>query len=280
MESGVKEEYLRSVYKVVFYIEENCARELTLDELSSVAGFSKYHFHRIFKSVIGECPGDFVRRVRLVSTAMRFKSDKSITEIAMTSGYETSASFAKAFKNHFGITPREFSKESKIKKGLKMLKPSIVDMKPAEVLCVRKTGAYMKSADEAWQSIAEFARANDILENVTARYGIAHDNPKITESELIRYDACLLVNDPQIKPSGEVMSKTIAGGKYAVFVHEGAYETLDITYNAVSDWIVQNGVEVDNRPIVQKYLDLDPRGVKPEDLRTEICLPICGTVEF
>ena len=49
MDDGIKEEYLRSTYRVVFYIEQNYASELTLEELSSVAGFSKYHFHRIFK---------------------------------------------------------------------------------------------------------------------------------------------------------------------------------------------------------------------------------------
>lgn len=108
MDDSIKEEYLRSAYRVVFYIEQNYASELTLEELSSVAGFSKYHFHRIFKSVIGESLGDFIRRTRLAKTSMKFKTDETITKIAMESGYETSASFAKAFKKHFGITPREF----------------------------------------------------------------------------------------------------------------------------------------------------------------------------
>lgn len=269
-----KEEYLRNVYKVVFYIEAHYDSELTLEELSRVAGFSKYHFHRIFKSVIGESVGEFLRRIRLEASAMKLKSDQTITQIAMNSGYETSASFAKAFKNRFGIAPREFSKNAKMKKGLKMLKPKIVDIEPIEVLCVRKTGAYSKSASEAWQSIVAFISEYNLFHKVVTRYAVAHDNPKITESELIRYDACIAVNDQQINPNGEVVRKIIAGGKYAVFMHEGAYETLNVTYDALSNWIIENDVKVDNRPIVQKYLDLDPTDVKPEDLRTEICVPI------
>jgi AraC family transcriptional regulator len=157
VDDGIKEEYLRSAYRVVFYIEQNYASELTLEELSSVAGFSKYHFHRIFKSVIGESLGDFIRRARLAKTSMKFKTDERITKIAMESGYETSASFAKAFKKHFGITPREFGKSSRVTKGEAMLEAKFVDFDAVEVFYVRKTGAYEKSCCEAWEALMKFA---------------------------------------------------------------------------------------------------------------------------
>jgi len=80
----------------------------------------------------------------------QFKTNLNITQIAQTSGYETNDSFSKAFKNHFGITPKAFSKNSKKRKGTKMLEPKIVEIEPIEVLYVRKTGEYMQSADEAW----------------------------------------------------------------------------------------------------------------------------------
>jgi AraC family transcriptional regulator len=47
---------------------------------------------------------------------MKFKTNLSITQIAQTSGYETHASFSKAFKKHFKITPKEFSKNAKTTK--------------------------------------------------------------------------------------------------------------------------------------------------------------------
>jgi len=54
MKTTTKDDYLQSIYKVIYYIEQNYNDDLTLDELSKVASFSKYHFHRIFKSIIGE----------------------------------------------------------------------------------------------------------------------------------------------------------------------------------------------------------------------------------
>jgi AraC family transcriptional regulator len=126
MKKTTKDEYLQSIYKIIYYIEQNYNDDLTLEELSKIAGFSKYHFHRIFKSIVGENLSDYIRRVRLSSTTMKFKTNLNITQIAQTSGYETNASFSKAFKNHFGITPKEFSKNAKYKKGDEMLEPKIV----------------------------------------------------------------------------------------------------------------------------------------------------------
>ena len=157
-----KDDYIQSVCKVILYIEQNYNDNLTLEELSKVASFSKYHFHRVFKSIVGENLGDYIRRVRLSSATLKFKTDKKITQIAQESGYETNASFSKAFKNHFGITPKEFSLNAKKKKGLKMLEPKIVELKPVEVLYVRKEGAYDKSAKEAWEVLMSFAYKNKI----------------------------------------------------------------------------------------------------------------------
>jgi len=194
-----KDEYIQSVYRVVFYIEKNSGFDLTLEELSGVAGFSKYHFHRIFKSVIGESLGDYVRRVRLASTTLKFKTKRKITQIAMDSGYETNASFSKAFKKHFGMSPKEFSAEAKKKKGNEMKEPKIVDMEKVRVLCVRKTGAYTESASEAWAALMQFAytqrmkHKKNIMGKGTMHFGIGHDNPNLTEPSKMRYDACITI---------------------------------------------------------------------------------------
>ena len=280
MKKVTKDDYIQSVYKVIFYIEQNYAYDLTLEELSKVASFSKYHFHRVFKSIIGENLGDYIRRVRLSSATLKFKTDKKITQIAQESGYETNASFSKAFKNHFGITPKEFSLNAKKKKGLKMLEPKIVELKPVEVLYVRKEGAYDKSAKEAWEVLMSFAYKNKIKykKNLMGKdammFGIGHDNPNVINEEKLRYDACISWDDKTVQPEGEISTKVIDGGKYAMFLHKGAYENLKSTYDKIGDWIVESGVEVRDLPMFEKYLNRDPRRTKPENLKTEIYVPI------
>ena len=274
MKKTTKDDYIQSVYKVIFYIEQNYNKDLTLEELSKVASFSKYHFHRIFKSIVGENVGDYIRRVRLSSTTLKFKTNQKITEIALDSGYETNSSFSKAFKKHFGITPKEFSKNAKKKKGNTMLMPEILEIEDIEVLYVRATGAYTESVPQAWSQLTEFAYKNSVLEKVKTRYGIGHDNPNVTEDEKIRFDACFELDDASIKPANEILAKTISGGKYAKFLHKGSYENLGQTHELISNWIIENGAELRDAPMFDKYLGLDPREIKPENLKTEIYVPL------
>ncbi|WP_304545736.1 AraC family transcriptional regulator [Sulfurimonas microaerophilic] len=269
-----QESYIRSVYKVVFFIEKNYAENLTLEELSTVAGFSKYHFHRIFKSVMGENVGDYIRKIRLQSTIVKFKMDKNITQIAMESGYETNASFSKAFKKRFGFTPREFAKKLEIKKGAVMVTPKIVETEPINVLFVRARGEYMSSADTAWKKMVEYITKHNLFLDVAIRYGISHDNPNVIEAENLRYDACVEFKEKLPNIEGEIAHKQIAGGKYAVFTHKGAYAKLGETFAEIGTWIVTNGIALRDEPQVQKYMNLDPTTLQEEDLRTEIYVPI------
>lgn len=280
MKKTTKDDYIQSVYKVIFYIEQNYNYDLTLKELSKVAGFSKYHFHRVFKSIIGENLSDYIRRVRLSSTTLKFKTNQKITQIAIDSGYETNASFSKAFKNHFGITPKEFSQNAKKKKGLKMQEPKIVELEPVEVLYVRKEGAYDKSAGEAWEVLMRFAYKNKIkfkknlMRKNALMFGIGHDNPNVTDEDKLRFDACISWDDKTVQPQGEISNKIIDGGKYAMFLHKGAYENLKSTYDMIGDWIVESGIKIEDKPMFEKYLNRDPRRTKPENLKTEIYVPI------
>ena len=133
--------YIQSIYKIVLYIEQHYQDEISLDELASIAGFSKYHFHRLFKSIVGENIGDYITRVKLSSSTMRFLNDNQITEIAMDSGYETNASFSKAFKRHFSMTPSEFAKSIKKKRRKNNAKTKICRTKRfRSIICEKNWG--------------------------------------------------------------------------------------------------------------------------------------------
>ncbi|MGB5917964.1 AraC family transcriptional regulator, partial [Arcobacter sp.] len=190
------------------------------------------------------------------------------------SGYETNASFSKAFKKHFGITPKEFAKNAKLKRGNKMLEPKIVELEDIEILYVRKTGEYTKCSIEAWETLINFVGTEYFIRDDLMMFGIGHDNPHVTDIDKLRYDACLSWMDKTIQPKGEIQSKIIDGGKYAVFLHKGDYKELINTYDGVSDWIVQSGAELRDLPIVEKYLNKNPITCNKEDLRTEIYIPL------
>jgi AraC family transcriptional regulator len=112
----LQKEYKSRINRVIDFIETNLDKNFTLDELASIANFSKYHFHRIFYSMIGETLFQFIQRLRLERAADNLCSNKnkSITEIAYDSGFSNSASFAKAFKEFYKMSASEWREKQSI----------------------------------------------------------------------------------------------------------------------------------------------------------------------
>src|SRR6187549_2511421 len=91
------------------YIREHIQEPLNREVLAAVAGFSVPHFHRIFTAHTGENISNYVRRIRLERAGRKLRMGAvDITEVALAAGYDTHAAFSKAFRQQFGISPREF----------------------------------------------------------------------------------------------------------------------------------------------------------------------------
>lgn len=118
--SGEKErtrEYWARINRAIDYIEANLAKEMTLKDIASAAFFSPYHFHRIFKGLMGEPVHQFVQRVRLERAARFLISDRrtSVTRIAMECGYQNPAAFSRAFRAVFGCSPSQWRRGGYLK---------------------------------------------------------------------------------------------------------------------------------------------------------------------
>jgi AraC family transcriptional regulator len=102
----LKEEYTSRVNCVIDYIEENIGKDMSLKELAEVAHFSPFHFHRIFKAIVGETLNDFIQRIRVEKAAAKLVLNprKSITEIAYECGFSGSSVFARAFRETFNMS--------------------------------------------------------------------------------------------------------------------------------------------------------------------------------
>ncbi len=96
----LRQEYISRMNLVQDYIEKNIGNVFTLEELSAVSGFSKYHFHRLFGSIVNETLYSYIVRQRLERSlsALLYTPKKSITEIALDFGFSDSAMFARSFK--------------------------------------------------------------------------------------------------------------------------------------------------------------------------------------
>ena len=97
--------YLQRINIVIDYIREHLADDLSLETLADLAGFSRFHFHRVFSSIMGETLADFVARLRLERAVALLKADRSmlVTDAALTVGFSALASFSRAFRRRYGI---------------------------------------------------------------------------------------------------------------------------------------------------------------------------------
>src|SRR3982750_3595417 len=106
--------YTRRINNVISYVRQNLDDDLSLDALSRVGCFSKFHFHRVFKSITEETVNDMVVRMRLERAAnlLRTVPRLSITAAAFEAGFSSVPVFSRSFKKQFGLNARQWDRQS------------------------------------------------------------------------------------------------------------------------------------------------------------------------
>lgn len=98
-----------SLTRVLDYMNDQLHETPTLDELAGIAGYSPFHFARLFKSTVGVAPHQYLTKLRIQrSQFMLARSDISITKVASDLGFDSSSHFAATFRQVVGVTPSAF----------------------------------------------------------------------------------------------------------------------------------------------------------------------------
>ena len=279
--------------KVTYYIEVHLDDVLDLQVLAKVAGYSPYHFCRVFKLHIGESAMSYASRLKLERAASEVTyAKKSMIEIALDAGYQTPTGFLKAFKARFGTTPTAYKKSTlhftEIYKESTMKDIKIVQREEVQVVFTRETGYYETSSDLAWKKLdeslnglEEVFRKNppqieiNLDEDGAETLGICHDDPSITDEANIRYDAAISWSKEKVDVLGTYgfETKTIAGGKYAVTEYMGDYTVAGEAWGTLYAWIEKNGYTFRDEPPFEKYLNAwNEKG--SNKIETEVYVPI------
>ncbi|MBQ2900416.1 MAG: helix-turn-helix domain-containing protein [Agathobacter sp.] len=108
--------HLTMIQRSIDYIEDNLKTDITAKELSEMAGFSVFHYYRVFQSAVGMPVMQYITRRRLVHALYNMHGGEKMIEVALAYGFETQAGFYKAFVREFGYTPTEFLAMSKKRK--------------------------------------------------------------------------------------------------------------------------------------------------------------------
>ena len=109
-------EHLEQLQQTLDHIEAHLRAELTAGELAQMAGYSVYHYSRLFRAATGMSVGHYILRRRLLHGGYAMAQGKSGVDAAAEYGFDTYAGFYRAFLREFGCTPSEYLRSSRGKK--------------------------------------------------------------------------------------------------------------------------------------------------------------------
>jgi AraC family transcriptional regulator len=267
--------------EIAAHIRRNLDEPIDLRALAERAGFSPYHFHRIFRAVFGEPLAAYVRRERLQRAANALRTtSRDVTGIALEAGYDSPSAFARSFAEHFGIAPTKFRADDSLPivpdHALPHFRSSDMTLRVDHVpslrlLGVRRTGAYAISAPSAFETLAAIAAKYELTRDTTQFIGLSYGNPESLEESSLRFDACMT---SEAEPIGQLRRIEHPGGTYAVYRHAGPSHFIEHVFDRLFDAVIFSGkFELRDAPCLEIYLN-DPIATPQSEVVTDVCIPI------
>lgn len=101
------------INRAIDFVVRHLGEPLSLHDVARAAKFSPYHFHRVFRALTGETLNQFVKRLRLEKALalLAHQRGKTLTEIALASGFSSPSDFSRCFKQRYGVAPSGFDLE-------------------------------------------------------------------------------------------------------------------------------------------------------------------------
>jgi AraC family transcriptional regulator len=273
------------------YIRFHLAEQISLDHIAREAGSSSYHFARLFNAYVGETPFEFLRRLRLVNALRMLQEDAeaSVTEIALNIGYDTSASFNKAFRKLLEMNPGNFRKLGKERQDeviyslsrpqrLKEITMNLtsnfetVTRPLTHYVFLEKRGPFAEVAPPLWNDLMPLLRHLD-QQQIREYLGVSGiDKSKPGEDAMI-YQAGVACAKEPVKLSDGLQHRAIKPGKYARFLLTGPYSQIWMAFDRIFKGLAENKVDLRPEFCIENYLN-DPRFTPEDKLQTELLIPI------
>lgn len=108
--------YKESIQNTIDYVESNLRAEMTATELAELAGYSVFHFYRIFQSEVGMPVMQYILKRKLLNAIYEIGTGKKKIDAALEYGFETYAGFYRSFVRELGYTPADYLRKIKVKK--------------------------------------------------------------------------------------------------------------------------------------------------------------------
>ena len=221
-------DYVERVNRAVDHVVRNLDQPLRLEGIAAKAFLSPFHFHRVFRAVVGETVAEFVRRLRLERSLHMLSHGRrrTLTEIALACGFASSSDFSRGFKARYGVPPSAFDLErwrARRRKDLVAAAASATrgarieriprggnpdrfrvrlrELPARTVAYVRVLRPYDGTAvPDATRRLVAWAEARGLADGQWLGY--QWEDPEVVPLEKCRFDVAVVVD--RVEPEGEV----------------------------------------------------------------------------
>ena len=290
-------DYHARIREVVEYVEKNLTTPLSFPDICRRSFLSPYHFHRVFQATVGETIGAYVRKRRLSEAARELVGgEERIIELALKYGYESQASFARAFKKLFRETPAAYRRkgvltliyaESPLEDnrlthldGGLSLEPELLEVDPFLVVGMEDWITFQNNRmPEIWNNFV--GRILEVPGQLSppVNYGFFSASPglvveDITEESRFNVLVSCGIQQKISEVPRDMVLREIPGGRYARFTHRGFVGLIEHSYRYIyGTWLSRSGLELAPRASFERF---DSRFNATEKVNSEfeIFIPI------
>ncbi|MGE7781208.1 AraC family transcriptional regulator [Peribacillus sp. NPDC097264] len=283
--------WVESIQKALDYIEEHLIDDLTIENISSQANASAFHFQRTFTILTDISVGEYTRRRRLTLAAQELVSTNGkVIDVAYKYGYDTPEAFSKAFRRQHGVPPSEARKYmgkltfyerlviQVLLKGAEPMKYNIVERDSFRVVGIKREFSLENEENligipKLWDEVNLDGTSNRLgkLNNgrIKGLLGICVDSP---EDERNSIDYWVATEYDGSVPK-DYSGLTIPASKWVVFEVNGPMpEAMQKVWKHIfSEWFPASGHEHAGTPEMEVYVEDDASAA---DYYSEIWIPI------
>lgn len=280
------------------HINTHLGQKIKINDLAKAAGFSPFHFQRIYKIVQGETPYETILRLRLERSLTYLKYHQlSISQLAYECGFESLENFSRQFKARFKVSPSGYRKDKALQNSRIYQEPNpedyyleieksrakksapfkvfIEDFEAMRVAFIRATfGADGSGLMEAYLHLMEWAAQEKISEQgQLRRFGQSIDQVEATPTGKFRYDFLVAIPDG-VKGKGLIEIGEIPAGKYASVYCKGKLDRVSQAWDYLyRDWLMDAKYVPENHPAIEEFLK-GPEEIGWENFDLKCSIPI------
>ena len=256
---------LNPVGKALWYIESHFASDLTLEDVASQSGVSRFHMTRAFAATTGWSVMRYVRGRRLTEAARALANGApDILSVALEAGYNSHEAFTRAFRDQFGLTPEAIRAQRGLEtldlvEAIKMEQTLLEKLDPprfenAKAFCVAGLAARCTS-DSSAGIPAQWQRFQPYIGNIPGQvgnvaYGVIYNGDDDGNADYL----CGVEVSDYSNVAAELSRLRIPENLYAVFSHRDHISTIRRTFSTIwSKWFPESGHEPADAPFFERY---------------------------